>query len=311
MALLVVTTNGTILDGYVRWQVALEQGRPNLPCLEYDLTDAEALAFVIDRQRRSSHLNAFCRIALALELEDHFRQRNARGRRKAGATRSSNLTKRDRTDVRADIAGLADACPANVTNVKRILSRVIPEIREHLRRGEVSIHMALQWCETSARAQRDALWAHLNGSSQGSVQLWPVPWLISQTLSSTYVAGEHRLYLERNCRLSENPAHGTRRKSRGACQFQGAEQSARVRPSGKTSAKVQALDWKHLYGAMLGNLGFSVPIDIPGNPAPEDAEISSIFMSGGRMHRERAGVPVAPQNQTIDAILFLLPYRRG
>ena len=36
------------------------------------------------------------------------------------------------------------------------------------------------------------------GSSQGSVQLWPVPWLISQTLSSTYVAGEHRLYLERN-----------------------------------------------------------------------------------------------------------------
>ena len=77
-------------------------------------------------------------------------------------------------------------------------------------------------------------------SSQGSVQLWPVPWLISQTLSSTYVAGEHCLYLERNCRLSENPAHGTRRKSRGACQFQGAEQSARVRPSGKTSAKVQA-----------------------------------------------------------------------
>ena len=49
-----------------------------------------------------------------------------------------------------------------------------------------------------------------------------------------------RLYLERNCRLSESPAHGTRRKSRGACQCQGAEQSARVRPSGKTSAKVQA-----------------------------------------------------------------------
>ena len=80
----------------------------------------------------------------------------------------------------------------------------------------------------------------ISGSSQGSVQLWPVPWLISQALSSTYVAGEHRLYLERNCRPSESPAHGTRRKSRGACQCQGAEQSARVRPSGKTSAKVQA-----------------------------------------------------------------------
>ncbi len=94
--------------------------------------------------------------------------------------------------------------------------------------------------------RRERLWPAgpatrlFSGSSQGSVQLWPVPWLISQALSSTYVAGEHRLYLERNCRLSESPAHGTRRKSRGACQCQGAEQSARVRPSGKTSAKVQA-----------------------------------------------------------------------
>ena len=54
------------------------------------------------------------------------------------------------------------------------------------------------------------------------------------------LAGEHRLYLERNWQALGSPAHGTRRKSRGACQFQGAEQSARVRPSGKTSAKVQA-----------------------------------------------------------------------
>ena len=157
-----VTTNGTILDGYVRWQVALEQGRPNLPCLEYDLTDSEALAFVIDRQRHSSHLNAFCRIALALELEGDFRQRNARVRSRASKTRSSKLTNVHRTDVRADVARLAGACPANVTKVKRLLPRVIPEILEHLRRGKVSIHKASQWCEKSARAQRDALWALLN-----------------------------------------------------------------------------------------------------------------------------------------------------
>jgi len=65
------------------------------------------------------------------------------------------------------------------------------------------------------------------------------------------------------------------------------------------------LDWQHIYGAMLGNVGWSVPINVPGHPAPENAEISSIFMSGGRMHRERAGVPFAPQNQTISAIIVL------
>ena len=64
-------------------------------------------------------------------------------------------------------------------------------------------------------------------------------WLISQALTVTYVVGEHRLYLERNCRLPESGPQETA-ESRGACQFQGAEQSARVRPSGRTSAKVEA-----------------------------------------------------------------------
>ena len=65
------------------------------------------------------------------------------------------------------------------------------------------------------------------------------------------------------------------------------------------------LDWQHVYGAMLGNVGWSVPLDLPGSPAPEDVEIRSIFMAGGKMHRERSGVPVAPQNQTLSAIIVL------
>ena len=64
-------------------------------------------------------------------------------------------------------------------------------------------------------------------------------WLISQVLTVIYVVGEHRLYLERNCRLPESGPQETA-ESRGACQFQGAEQSARVRPGGRTSAKVEA-----------------------------------------------------------------------
>jgi hypothetical protein len=65
------------------------------------------------------------------------------------------------------------------------------------------------------------------------------------------------------------------------------------------------LDWQHVYGAMLGTIGWSVPLDLPGRPAPPDAKTKTIFMSGGKMHRERHGTPVAPQNQTISAILVL------
>ena len=44
---LVTTTDGTILDGHARWQVALDRQQPSLPCLEYDVTEEEALQVVI------------------------------------------------------------------------------------------------------------------------------------------------------------------------------------------------------------------------------------------------------------------------
>jgi hypothetical protein len=56
---------------------------------------------------------------------------------------------------------------------------------------------------------------------------------------------------------------------------------------------------------MLGNLGFSVPIHLPGGPAPVDHAIRHVFTSGGKMIRESKGVPVEPQNTTISAILVL------
>jgi hypothetical protein len=65
------------------------------------------------------------------------------------------------------------------------------------------------------------------------------------------------------------------------------------------------LDWQHLYAAMLGKIAWRVPIQMPGRPAPLDDDITTVFTSGGKMHRERHGVPYAPQNQTISAVIVL------
>ena len=46
-------------------------------------------------------------------------------------------------------------------------------------------------------------------------------WLISQALSVTYMAGERRLCLERNCRLPESPAHSRRRNREGPASSKG------------------------------------------------------------------------------------------
>ena len=66
---LLTTTDGTILDGHARWQMAIERAQPNVPCLELDVTEDEALQVVIQRHRASDGLNAYGRIVLALHLE--------------------------------------------------------------------------------------------------------------------------------------------------------------------------------------------------------------------------------------------------
>ena len=68
------TTDGTILDGHARWQVAIEQAQPILPCFEYELSEDEALQVVIERHRASKGLNDYGRIVLALRLEPYFRE---------------------------------------------------------------------------------------------------------------------------------------------------------------------------------------------------------------------------------------------
>src|SRR5215469_12482972 len=61
---LVVTQDRTILDGYARFKLAQLQGRATLPCIEYELTEAQALHTLLERHRRSNGLNDFTRILL-------------------------------------------------------------------------------------------------------------------------------------------------------------------------------------------------------------------------------------------------------
>jgi hypothetical protein len=80
---IVTTRNGIIIDGYARWELARRQGRQTIPCLEYDLTDEEALRWLIQSHRPSRGLNSNSRALLALDLEPRLQER-ARANQQAG-----------------------------------------------------------------------------------------------------------------------------------------------------------------------------------------------------------------------------------
>jgi ParB-like chromosome segregation protein Spo0J len=157
-----ITPRGTILDGYARWEAARRLALPTIDCLEYELSEEEALLWLIQKHQRSDGLNAFCRILLALELEPWFKAR-ARGNQQLGGLKkgSSNLAEADRLDVRSEVAAAADVSTGNVGKVKQLASAAHPDLLEALRAGEVSIHKASVWLRKPDK-QLDALGVHRN-----------------------------------------------------------------------------------------------------------------------------------------------------
>lgn len=151
---IVITRRGVIVDGYARCALARRQGRQTILCLEYDLTEEEALRWLILRHRPSDGLSAFNRALLALDLEPS-RQEAARTNQQWGGQNkgSSNLTEAQTVDVRSKTAADAGVSPGTLDKVKKIVKSADPRIREATRAKEISIHKACQWCRLSAPQQ--------------------------------------------------------------------------------------------------------------------------------------------------------------
>ena len=155
---LVITRNGTLIDGYARIQLARLQGKITLPCIEYEMTEEEALHWILQRHRGSNGLNDFTRILLALELEPWLREKALLNQRAGGQDKGlSKLTEARRVNVRSEIAQAAGVCEGNVTMVKQLVTVTHPDILEALRRGEIRIHRAWKWSKQSPEKQAEAL----------------------------------------------------------------------------------------------------------------------------------------------------------
>ena len=140
------------------WNWLDYKARATLPCIEYELTESEALHWLLQKHRRSNGLNAFSRILLALDLEAGFKEK-ARSNQQAGGQNkgSSKLTEAEKLDVRREIAAAAGVCVGNVSKVKRVTLTAHSELLQALRSGEISIHRASLWCKESPERQREEL----------------------------------------------------------------------------------------------------------------------------------------------------------
>jgi hypothetical protein len=155
---LAITRERIVIDGYARWELARLKRRLVLPCVEYELTEEEAIRWLLQKHRRSNGMNDFCRILLARELEPCLKAKALSNQRFGGRMKgSSNLTEDATVDVRKEIAAAAGVSVGNVTKVKQLVGIAHPELLEALRGCEVSIHRAWKWSTQSPDQQIEAL----------------------------------------------------------------------------------------------------------------------------------------------------------
>jgi len=158
---LTITQSGIIVDGYARFELARQQGRLTLCCIECELTEEEALRYLIRKESRSSGLNDFIRILLALELEPGLKARAESNQRFGGHNKgSSKLTEAESVDVRSEVAAAVGVSVGNVTKVKQLKATAHPVVLQALQTGEIRIHRAWLGSGLSLEDQQEALWRY-------------------------------------------------------------------------------------------------------------------------------------------------------
>ena len=158
---IVITADKVMLKGYAQWQLATLQGWQTVPCIEYTLSEEEALHWLLQSHRRSHILHDFARIVLALDLEPWLQEKARSNQRTGGQNKgSSTLAKAARLDVRSQVAAAAAVSSGNVTKVKQLRELAHPDVLEALRLGELSIHRAWQWRNLPPKQQAERLFQH-------------------------------------------------------------------------------------------------------------------------------------------------------
>jgi hypothetical protein len=134
------------------------QGRTTIECLEFDLSEDEALRRLLLCHRPSPGFEPFTRIAMARDLAISLRQKALQHQQAGGKNKgSSKLTEAERLEVRKKIALVAGVSVGTLSHALEVLRMGDTEILRALYNDEIKIDRAWRWSKESCLRQRDNL----------------------------------------------------------------------------------------------------------------------------------------------------------
>jgi hypothetical protein len=167
---ILISSDGTVLSGFGLWRSALLHGEQEIQCIEYVLSEEEALQFILACHGPRRAWNAFVRTRLALTLEPYFQRRALDNMRNGGKYKgSAKLPNPQHIDVRRQMAGIAGVGARNVSNVKIILASAHTRLLTALANGTLTINKALALCKLPRADQPEAFTQSIEERDLGNV----------------------------------------------------------------------------------------------------------------------------------------------
>ena len=143
---ILITTDGTILAGFGRWQLAVFEGRREIFCIECALDEDDSLQFILTHHQIRRGWNDFVRIRLALTMKSSLREKALENMRVGGKYKGlANLPEVECIDVSQAIANIAGVGARNVRKVETILETAHPRLIEALQSGTLRINRAMHF----------------------------------------------------------------------------------------------------------------------------------------------------------------------
>lgn len=149
---------GIIVDGHNRYVIAQKHKLP-YKTRELDLPDREAVKrWILEFQLARRSISTFDKIALALKLEDSYKQkakenlRLSQGRGKIG--RAEKTQPFEPVDVLSELGKVAGSSRRSVSMVKYIVEHGTPEIKDRCSHGNLPISKGYLYSQEVVRGER-------------------------------------------------------------------------------------------------------------------------------------------------------------
>jgi hypothetical protein len=127
-------------------------------CVQYDISEEEALRRLILCHRPSPGLPPFARIDMSRDLAKRLKEKALQHQQAGGKDKgSSNLTEAQKIDVRKKIAAIVSVSVGTLSHAGEVLRAGDPEILRALSNGEIKIDRAWRWSKESRSHQRESL----------------------------------------------------------------------------------------------------------------------------------------------------------